>query len=127
MVVYNQRSRIKKPCGISPAGLSLCPESEVKGCRENRNDHAAILDAVDSLTVPIVRNTGKPCGMITTVTNALPTATRNTAGVGNESATVMSQHTHCVNAALRKVGTLPSRKCITSFLSQKAVTTGKAI
>jgi 5-methylcytosine-specific restriction protein A len=38
-------------------------------------------DAVGSLTVPTVRNTGKPCGTITTVTNALPTATRNTAGV----------------------------------------------
>lgn len=33
---------------------------------------AAIPDAVGSLTVPTVRNTGKPCGTITTVTNALP-------------------------------------------------------
>src|SRR5699024_1904931 len=83
-------------------GFLHAQESEVKGCQGNRNDHAAIPDAVGSLTVPTVRNTGKPCGTITTVTNALPTATRNTAGVGNESETATLRHTRCANAASRK-------------------------
>lgn len=86
-----------------------------------------IPDAVGSLTVLIVKNTGKPCGRITTVTNGLPTATKNTAGAGKESVTVTLPLTRCANAVSRKADTLPSRKCITSFPSQKAVTTGKAI
>ena len=108
-------------------GLFSCPESEVIECQGNQNDHVVIPDAVGSLTVPIARNTGKPCGRITTVTNGLPTAIRNTAGLGNESVTAMLPPTLCVNAASRKDVTLPSRKCITSSLSPKAATTGKAI
>lgn len=108
-------------------GLFLCPESEVIECQGNRNDHAVIPDAVGSLTVPIVRNTGKPCGRITTVTNGLPTATRNTVGLGKESVTATPPLTRCANAVSRKVGTLLLRKCITSSLSPKAATTGKVI
>lgn len=41
MLHYNQQDRIlTKPCGMRPAGLFLCPESEVKRCQENRNDRA---------------------------------------------------------------------------------------
>ena len=125
IIISGAESRSLK--GADLWGFLHAQESEVKGCQGNRNDHAAIPDAVGSLTVPTVRNTGKPCGTITTVTNALPTATRNTAGVGNESETATLRHTRCANAASRKVGTLPSRKCITSFPSRKAATTGKAI
>lgn len=43
MLHYSQQDRIlTKPCGMRPAGLFLCPESEVKRCQGNRNDRAVL-------------------------------------------------------------------------------------
>lgn len=45
MLHYNQQDRIlTKPCGPYPAGLFLCPESEVKRCQGNLSDHVAVQD-----------------------------------------------------------------------------------
>ena len=63
IIISGAESRSLK--GADLWGFLHAQESEVKGCQGNRNDHAAIPDAVGSLTVPTVRNTGKPCGTIT--------------------------------------------------------------
>ena len=59
------------------------PGNEVKRCQGNQSARAGTPDAVGSLTVPIARNIGKPCGITTTVMSGLPTAPRSTAERGN--------------------------------------------
>lgn len=46
-----------------------------------------------------VRNTGRLCGLSTTGTCGLLTATRSMAGLGNESATAMLRRIFCVSCA----------------------------
>ena len=69
---------------------------EVKRCQENHSARAVTQVVAAFLTGLTVRNTGRLCGMSTTDTGDLPTATRSTAGLGNESVTAMLLRTLCV-------------------------------
>lgn len=65
-------------------------------CQENHSARAVTQVVAAFLTGLTVRNTGRLCGMSTTDTGDLPTATRSTAGLGNESVTAMLLRTLCV-------------------------------
>lgn len=47
----------REPCGSDPAGLSLCPESEVAQCQENQSVPAATQDVRTLRMAFTVRNT----------------------------------------------------------------------